>query len=196
MKDLSPKAERTREGLLDTAEKMLVEGTDLVSSVVAERAGVATGTFYRYFDDKDELLAAAFARRMDELITTVEQTLAPTQVLDLGVRAVLDGLVVELADQYMRTGPMLAAARARMTASDDIRLVYRARHDRAVDVFLTFLRRIHRVGLVDVEDVSATALAAVVLVQALNHPALAEDTQGYIRTGVQRALRALILGTP
>jgi hypothetical protein len=108
----------------------------------------------------------------------------------------LDGLVVELADQYMRTGPMLAAARARMTASDDIRLVYRARHDRAVDVFLTFLRRIHRVGLVDVEDVSATAVAAVVLVQALNHPALAEDTQGYIRTGVQRALRALILGTP
>lgn len=194
MKDLSLKAERTREGLLDAAELLLAAGTDLVSTSVAERAGVSTGTFYRYFEDKDELLAAAYARRMDQLIDTTERTLAPDQVLDLGVPAVLDRVVQEVAEGYLRCGPMMVSAVARMMASDTIRQVHRDRHDRAVDVFMTFLRRIDRVGLARLDDIPATAVAAVILVQSLSHPALADDSQGYMREGVRRALRALVLG--
>lgn len=196
MKDLSPKAERTRDTLLDAAEAMVAEGADVVSSTVAARAGVATGTFYRYFEDKDELLAAALARRTDQMIAATERALAPDQVLDRGVRAVLDQVVEETAEGYVRAGAVLAAAIARMTASEAVRSVHRSRHDRAVDVFTTFLRRIHRVGLAQIDDIPATAVAAVVLVQALDHPALAEDSQGYIRAGVRRALRALVLGDP
>ncbi|HUG83053.1 MAG TPA: TetR/AcrR family transcriptional regulator, partial [Euzebya sp.] len=158
---LSPKGWRTREALLDAAEELLARGEDLVSGAVAAEAGVATGTFYRYFPDKDALLAAAFARTLDRLIGAVEQALSPERVLDHGVAAVLGTVVDDVASGYAAAAPVIAASLARMGGSGVLREVYRDRHVRAVAVLVTFLTRLRRAGLTAVTDVQATATAAV-----------------------------------
>lgn len=193
--DLSAKAGRTRAALLDAVERLLGAGADPGSAAVAAEARVATGTFYRYFSDRDDALAAAFARRLDDLIDGVEAALDPARVLDVGVAAVLDEVVDRVADGYAESGPVIAAALARLRASEPIRGVYRSRHSRATTVLATFLRRVDRAGMVAVEDVGATAVAVVVLVEGLNHPALRTDPQGAVRRRVAVGLRAVV-GVP
>ncbi|MGI9017789.1 MAG: TetR/AcrR family transcriptional regulator [Euzebya sp.] len=193
MKDLSVKAVRTRDGLLDAAEQLLRDGGELVSGAVARQADVSTGTFYRYFTDKDDLLAAAFARHLDALIATVEAGLDPVRIMDEGLGTAVDRVVVEVAKGYRDSSPVIAAAVARMTSSAAIRAVYRTRHEVAVEVFATFLHRAGRVGLLKVGDVRATAVSAVVLIQGLNHPALRQDGDGAVLAGMCRATRALLL---
>ncbi|AYC32040.1 TetR/AcrR family transcriptional regulator [Pseudomonas cavernae] len=59
MADLSPKALKTRAGLLDAARSELLEqGGGLEVGRVAERAGVSVGLIYRYFNSRAGLLAA------------------------------------------------------------------------------------------------------------------------------------------
>lgn len=177
---------------MDAAEALLTRGEEIVSSAVASEAGVATGTFYRYFDDRDELLAAAFARTLDGLIDAVAAALAPAHVLDVGVGRVLDGVVDEVAEGYTAAAPVIAAALARMAASAAVRTVYRVRHERAVSVLATFLGRVDRSGLARVTDIEATATAAVVMIQGLNHPAVREDPDGRVRGRLRAALAALV----
>lgn len=61
--------EAAAEAILEAAEEVAaargVEATSI--SAIAERAGVAVGTLYNYFDDRDALLAALFKLRRDAL---------------------------------------------------------------------------------------------------------------------------------
>src|SRR5687768_6234446 len=75
MKDSStlPRTARglaTREALLGALEEQIAAaGFDgLTSTSVAAAAGVSTGTFYGYFDDKHDALAGLFALRLDGLL--------------------------------------------------------------------------------------------------------------------------------
>jgi AcrR family transcriptional regulator len=60
--------------ILDAAEELAAEvgvpGTNL--QAVAKRAGVAVGTIYNHFEDRSELFAELFARRRQELLTTLD----------------------------------------------------------------------------------------------------------------------------
>ncbi len=190
--DLSPKALATRERLLDAAERCLSSGRELTSGAVAQEAGVSTGTFYRYFDDRDDLLSAAFGRQLDRMIDTVERALDPAKVLDEGLQAVIEGVVADLAARYAGSAPVIAAALVRIRAVPAVGAIYRSRHRRAVGVFATFLERVRRAGLARVEDVEGTAVAAVVLVQGLNHPALRDEPDPAVLAAIARALRGLL----
>jgi AcrR family transcriptional regulator len=75
---LRPLRERLREStwaaILDAAEDVAAsEGLPSASlQAVARRAGVAVGTIYNYFHDRQELFAALFARRREELFDYIE----------------------------------------------------------------------------------------------------------------------------
>lgn len=62
------------EAILDAAEELAadvgVHGTNL--QAVAKRAGVAVGTIYNHFEDRNELFEELFARRREELLTTLD----------------------------------------------------------------------------------------------------------------------------
>jgi AcrR family transcriptional regulator len=70
--------ERAREAaaaaLLEAAEEVVAErGLEATSiAAIAERAGVAVGTLYNYFPDRDALLAALFDLRRSEILPGLE----------------------------------------------------------------------------------------------------------------------------
>ncbi len=67
--------EATWRAILDAAEAVVAaEGASKASvQAIAERSGVAVGTIYNYFRDKDGLLEAIFARRREELYAEIDR---------------------------------------------------------------------------------------------------------------------------
>ena len=64
-------------------ELFLEQGVDSVSiQEIAERAGVAKGTFYLYFHDKDELKEAIIAQKSNELFQRALSALHQTGILE------------------------------------------------------------------------------------------------------------------
>ena len=63
-----------RDAILEAAERSVAEGGVDASSlqVIAKRAGVAVGTIYNYFQDRQELFHELFTKRKSELVTQVD----------------------------------------------------------------------------------------------------------------------------
>ena len=70
-----PKARRTRAQLIDAATKLFAEQGFQATAVaqIAERANVSLGTFYQYFRNRDEVLAAMVSASLRQMeLTTGE----------------------------------------------------------------------------------------------------------------------------
>lgn len=69
--------ETVSEAILDAAEQLASEVgiKDAGLSQIAQRAGVAVGTIYNHFTDRNELFAALFRRRREELQTALDAAL-------------------------------------------------------------------------------------------------------------------------
>ena len=68
--------EATGLAILDAAEQVAAEAGLPSASLqaIAERAGVAVGTIYNYFPDRQQLFAALFKRRREELAAAIDET--------------------------------------------------------------------------------------------------------------------------
>ena len=76
-KPLRADAERNRRRILDAASELFAEkGLGVGLDEIAHRAGVGVGTAYRRFPDKDQLIDALFAERVDTLVAAAERGLA------------------------------------------------------------------------------------------------------------------------
>lgn len=76
------------DAILDAAEEVAVErGVDAAScAAIAERAGVAVGTLYNYFPDRDGLLAALFKARRSEMAPEIVAAGTAAAALPFGER--------------------------------------------------------------------------------------------------------------
>ena len=75
---------RKRDALIDAAAQLFVEqGVDATTiDDIVGRAGVAKGTFYRYFEGKAEILEVLGDRFCDELLRRVDEALANLAPMD------------------------------------------------------------------------------------------------------------------
>jgi TetR/AcrR family transcriptional repressor of nem operon len=93
---VTPKGRRTREALLDAGELVADRHglSGLSVSAVVEQAGVAKGTFYVYFADRDvfvDALHQRFYARVTEAVSRAVEGLAPGRELLLAaIEAYLD----------------------------------------------------------------------------------------------------------
>ncbi len=73
------RAHRTRAALLEAAEQELeARGyAQTTTKSIADRAGVAAGSFYQYFADKDAAIRELAQTRMDGLRERIERALSP-----------------------------------------------------------------------------------------------------------------------
>ncbi|EPX54983.1 transcriptional regulator, TetR family [Cystobacter fuscus DSM 2262] len=67
--------EETEQTLLEAAEQVFAEQGVLGTRIedIAKRAGVAVGTLYNYFEDREGLLAALMTRRRTELVKLLDE---------------------------------------------------------------------------------------------------------------------------
>ncbi len=67
--------EETELALLEAGEQIFAEQGVLGTRVedISKRAGVAVGTLYNYFEDREQLLAALMVRRRAELVKTLDE---------------------------------------------------------------------------------------------------------------------------
>jgi AcrR family transcriptional regulator len=110
-----PKRDRTRLALIDsTVEVIAQKGMDLTKiSDITEHAGLANGTFYNHFADKEEILqetaqrvAFEMARQIDEQMSAVESAVmrmvvATTRAIRISVGESTWGAVLIGALQHM-----------------------------------------------------------------------------------------------
>lgn len=89
--------EAVAEAILEAAEEVAAaRGLEATSTAaIAERAGVAVGTLYNYFPDRDALLAALFKLRRDALLPRIVAVAEATAGLPFEerLRAYLAGVV-------------------------------------------------------------------------------------------------------
>lgn len=191
------KARATYEALLAAAERLLeADGLPgLTSTAVAVEAGVATGTFYTYFADKDELLGALFARRLDDISRAVVEVLTVEALAADGLEATMRRAAERVLDGYRSHATVIRAALGRIPDSVLLRSVYWQRHERAAASVAGFLRRASAAGLVRRGRTDSLALAMLVVMQGLNHPVVlaAEPRQARALTDhLTRALTGLL----
>jgi len=145
---------------------------------IAAAAGVATGSIYRRFTDKDALIRAAFLQFLELAQEANRQGLAPERFAGLSLEAALHAVARALLRQY-RDRPVLLTALDQFLDSDSdtefkdraVTLIA-ANFRRLVDALLSYRSRI---ATADPERVITFALLsaiAVIEVHALNPPAL------------------------
>lgn len=191
---------RTHDALLDATERLLRDGGygAATTTAVAEEAGVGVGTVYTYFRDRDDLLAALLAARLDGILEAVEAELTTDRLLDVGLERVLEATVRAVVEGYRSHAAALRAALVQLPSSPAIRTVYWDRHDRSQRTVATFLRRGQAAGRIREGDPDLLADALLVLVQGLNHPLLLQEgrRQAELLSGLGRALLGLLAPDP
>ena len=194
------RGQATRDRLVAALEEQITtSGFDGVTSTsVAAEAGVSTGTFYGYFTDKHDALAALFAQRLDDLVDDVAQVFTSDHLLDEGLAATLQAAVDRVVAHYAAHAPVLRAALGRIAADGRLRRIYWERHQQSVELVSRFVQRGAAAGMVRRDrppDVLAQTL--LVLTQSLHHPVILAPTNrklvAAVRQEVAGALTAVLL---
>lgn len=90
---LTPAQEERRRAIVEAAERLFAEGRfdEVLMEDVAARAGVAKGTVYRYFADKESLYLTVLTEGFEELQRQIREVARPDPVdrLEHAVRAVV-----------------------------------------------------------------------------------------------------------
>jgi AcrR family transcriptional regulator len=136
------RALKTRAGLLAAVERIVAaEGPEAVTTTrVAAETGVAVGTIYRYFTDREALLLAAYDDTVGRIVTECHaalETLPASAGAEQAARALL-GRYLKAADAIPAHAGLLRAMRAlRPVAADQ-----EVNEDRiTAEIFAPFLNR-------------------------------------------------------
>ena len=76
-RQLRADAEHNRQLILETARRAFAQrGLGVRLDEIAREAGLGTGTVYRRFEDKDELIQAVFEQAVEDVVTLADRVLA------------------------------------------------------------------------------------------------------------------------
>jgi AcrR family transcriptional regulator len=147
-------ARRNYERLLAQARAVFAEHGPAASlDDIARRAGVASGTLYRHFPTREDLIEAVLRDRVEALAecgTVLLATAAPFEALEQWLRAVLDHATV-----YRGLSAEL------MTAVLDNRTIVDAWHKQMFDIGEALFDRARKRGAVRADAVSTDVLKLV-----------------------------------
>lgn len=145
----TPTSKRGREtsDKIRAAAVRVLERTDLVDATVldiATEAGVASGTVYRYFVDKHDILHSLLAQVEHELIQFTQTEIAPPAGGGLSVR---NGLLAFL-EIYRRYAPLFGAWVNIMRPGTDLARSWNQSRYLFIDRVAGFIRRGQREGTI------------------------------------------------
>jgi AcrR family transcriptional regulator len=106
----TPKSEETRARILEAALATFRErGFERATMrEIAEAAQVATGAAYYYFDSKDAIVMAFYARAQEELRPEVERLLQGARTFEARVRGIIEGKLAYFRPNRQLLGALTA----------------------------------------------------------------------------------------
>ncbi len=169
------KARQTYQRLIDAVVACIAANGSFSGEEVAERAKVATATFYAYFSSRDEALAAAFDQVLRDLNDRSRPFLKVERLLEDGLVSTIHGLARSVIDQFRNQHLIYRLAISRMSAEPQIREVYRHREQEAYGDMQQFVRLGMLAGQIREGDVDTLATTVLITLQGYNNPILVRD---------------------
>jgi AcrR family transcriptional regulator len=143
---LTPRGQKTRAALVRSARK-LFERRGYLETTVAEitkRAGVAHGTFYTYFDSKEEI----FSEAVDDMIRDFQATARAQPLVHEGIAGRIERANRGYLRAYRRNAAMMAILEQVATFNAELREVRRAARRQWVDRSVAAFTAWREMGLV------------------------------------------------
>jgi AcrR family transcriptional regulator len=171
-----PPKPSSRDRLLDAVARLLAtnDAESLSAGTIAREAGVAYGTFYRYFTDRGAAVREALLRH-GAAMADVESTFGVTPVARDDERARIAGWIRSTADDARIRRGVVRAWHVYSNADDAVAKARRETIDRAVERVAAYLDALREAGIASVSSSRFTAYALVALAIALGRDAAIED---------------------
>lgn len=170
-----PAAQRERQ-LLEVARGLLLadEPTELTVDKVTAAARVAKGTFYLYFDSKDQLLATLWAEYLDTFLTTVHEQVATATSASSDWPAAIDVLIEQMI-RYDIANAALHRAVFSQASGDGLRQLRQA-DSKVITMLADVVAAAVAAGTATVTDPPTTAALLYYAVDGLLNAAYLTDT--------------------
>jgi len=181
----------TRDAILGAAEVALAEhgARGARMEVIAQRAGIAVGTLYNYFADRQELIEALFDVRRRELVGALDRALAQAEAQPFEAR--LTAFFAAGLGHFQAHRAFIALAVHEELRAGPGRwpmlLEVRARAERLIDAGLA-------AGLLRPEDRATYPHVLIGLLRGLIDTALEADQPGLPRAALAAAVRCFLQG--
>lgn len=183
------RARRTYEALLSAAEQEFSDrGYDATQTPdVARRAGVSVGTFYRYFEDKKEVLLEVLKRDLTQGRDMVLSGLTPERLAADTRRQTIETALTILLENTNRNPGLERVFKEMSLRDEDVAFLRSAYEDEAC-------RRIAAViaSVCSPEEVAdPLATAYVILISVVECASVAAGSRGPTPLEAERSMRAL-----
>ncbi len=160
---LTARGARTRDALVSAAGKVFERDGFLSARVtdIADAAGVAHGSFYTYFKDKKEILAAVLAELQEEML---HPRLSRT-ALDDDPAAAVEEANRGYLEAYRSNAGLMALLEDMAAIDEDFLRLRRERTEAFVSRNARAIRRLQKQGLADPEldaEIAALAISSMV----------------------------------
>lgn len=175
-------ARRNYEQLVEQAEFAFAEsGVDASLDEIARRAGVASGTLYRHFPTRLDLIEAVLAGQIAELADLGRGLLTADDELD----ALSTWLRAAITHALTYRGLAAEVLNAALDRGDDLSSRW---HTELFDVGSALLARARRSGAVaaDADDVDVLKMVGAIAWAAPDSPAQADRLLGLLMTGLRQ----------
>ncbi|HEX3549436.1 MAG TPA: TetR/AcrR family transcriptional regulator [Candidatus Elarobacter sp.] len=171
-----PPKPSSRDRLLDAVARLLANGDaeSLSAGSIAREAGVAYGTFYRYFTDRGNAVREALLRH-GPTMGEVHTTFTPPPGTREDERARVAAWLRAAADDARVRRGVVRAWHVYSNADDAVVKARRAAVDAAVDCVAAYLDALTAAGVVSIASPRFAAYALVALGIALGRDAAIED---------------------
>jgi AcrR family transcriptional regulator len=163
-----PAKRSSRDRLLDAVARLLADhdAESLSAGSIAREAGVAYGTFYRYFTDRAHAVREALLRHGPSL-GEVAEIFSQPPATRAEERERLAGWIRSAADATLRERGVVRAWHVYSNADDAVLGARRTAVDAAVDTVTAYLERLRTAGVTKGNSPRFAAYALVALVVAL-----------------------------
>ena len=183
LRPVGRKAGQTYDALVTATCEVIVATGSFSGENVAEKAGMATATFYAYFSTKDDALSAALDSVVRDLNAHVQPSMSIERLLDDGLRSVLHQVVTMMLANFRKNAPVYRLGLASLPESSRMRQIWRYHEQHAEDYTRRFVGLGMAAGRIRKGDLESTATLLLVILQGLNnHVLLPLDPDGPVVT--------------
>ena len=183
LRPVGRKAGQTYDALVAATCEVIVATGSFSGENVAEKAGMATATFYAYFSTKEDALSAALESVVRDLNARVEPSMSIERLLDDGLRSVLHQVVTMTLANFRKNAPIYRLGLASLPESSRMRQIWRYHEHYAEEYTRRFVRLGMAAGRIRKGDLESTATLLLVILQGLNnHVLLPLDPDGPVVT--------------